>query len=96
MKTPVVLRVWKTGGGVLALFPTEPSDIHGHYCNSYESVGQHGGADYLLCIKWTRPATSKESAPLVREMKQLGHELRIVKRATATMHIQRRKSINTT
>lgn len=61
--TPVVLRAWRTGGGVFALFPTLPSDEHGRYCNAYEHVGQHGGADYRLCIRTSRPATAMEGAP---------------------------------
>ncbi len=86
---PVVLRVWRSGGGVLALLPTLPSDNFGHYCVSYEHVGQHGGADYQLCIRATRPATSEEAAPFVRELERIGYRLRVVKRATRAMHDER-------
>ena len=91
MKTPVVLRVWKVGGGVLALFPDSPSDALGHYCDSFEHIGQHSGADYLLCIECTRPATCAESKSLVQELKRRGYDLHIVKRATAAMHQTRNR-----
>lgn len=90
-ETPVVLRVWRVGNEVLALFPTLPSDVLGYYCDSYEHVGQHCSAIYLDCIRATRPATRKESAALVRELKQRGYKLRIVKRVSSKMHQTRRK-----
>lgn len=90
MKTPVVFRVWKQGGGVLALFPTLPSNIGGSLCVSYESVGQHGGADYHGCVQLTRPATPDEYGPLWAELEQcIGYALRVVKRASYAMHQRR-------
>ena len=91
MKTPVVLRIWKTGIGVLALFPTLPSDQYGHCCSSFESVGQHGSADYSRCIQKTRPATRAESESLIQELNQCGYDLQIIKRATAAMHAKRKE-----
>ena len=32
--TPVVLRVWRSGGGVFALFPTLPADEYGRHCTA--------------------------------------------------------------
>ena len=66
LAVPVVLRVWRDGGGVLALFPTLPSDEYGRYCDAYAHVGQHGGADYWGCVQASRPATAEESADLIR------------------------------
>ena len=90
---PVVLRAWRTDGGVFALFPTLPADEHGvnigHYCNAYAHVGQHGGADYRLCIRTSRPATATEGAPLVQELERIGYRPRIIQRATASMHAER-------
>jgi hypothetical protein len=84
--TPVVFRVWRENGDVLALFPTLPSDIPGKLCVSYAHIGQHGGADYALCILDTRPATPQESAPLTQELKGIGYQLRVYKRATQALH----------
>ena len=86
---PVVLRVWKNGNEVFALFPTLPSDNYGHYCTAYAHVGQHSGADYQGCIQASRPATAAESAPLVQELERIGYRLRIIQRATAAMHGKR-------
>jgi hypothetical protein len=41
----VVFRKWRDGFGVIALFPEIPTDLYGRYCESYEAIGQHGGAD---------------------------------------------------
>ncbi len=87
---PVVLRVWRPEGGALALFPTLPSDNYGHYCNSYEHIGQHGGADYYGCLQKSRPAKGEEAAELTRELKRIGYRLRVVKRATPAMHDERK------
>ncbi len=94
---PVVLRAWRTDGGVFALFPTLPSDEHGvnigRHCTAYAHIGQHGGADYRLCIRTSRPATATEGAPLVQELERIGYRLRIVKRATASMHRERQAEV---
>ena len=86
---PVVLRVWKGGRGVLALFPTIPHDRQGYFCSSFEHVGQHSKANYCGCIQNTRPATIEEGAPLVRELEGIGYRLQVVQRASATMHKNR-------
>ena len=41
-KDVVVFRKWRNGFGVIALFPEIPADLYGYYCESYESIGQHG------------------------------------------------------
>jgi hypothetical protein len=91
---PVVLRAWRNGGEVFALFPTLPSDEHGvnfgRHCNAYAHVGQHSGADYRLCIRTSRPATATEGAPLIQELERIGYRPRIVQRATASMHEERK------
>ncbi len=87
--TPVVLRAWRTGGEVFALFPTLPADEHGRYCTAYAHVGQHSGADYRLCIQTSRPATATEGAPLVQELERIGYRPRVVHRATTSMHRER-------
>ena len=58
--TAVVFRKWKDTGTILALFPELPSDLHGCFCDSYETVGQHGGADYFGVVANTTPAAPAE------------------------------------
>lgn len=73
-KDLVVFRVFKDQGNVLALFPEDIQYPDGA-CNSYQHIGQHGGADYSHCIQITRPATPKEYAPLKRELEGIGYSL---------------------
>lgn len=87
----VVFRRWRDGGGVIALFPELPADIHGIYCDSYEHVGQHGGADYLGVVRHTAPATPEESAALAAELTRIGYRLVPVRRASPRLHERRRE-----
>ena len=48
----VVFRRWQNGD-VIALFPELPADLYGEYCDAYEHVGQHGGADFFGVIQKT-------------------------------------------
>lgn len=77
-KTIVVFRTYRDGGDVLALFPAEV--YNGHLCESYQRIGQHGGADYSHCIKITKPASPSEYASLKRELEGIGYNLNIKKR----------------
>jgi hypothetical protein len=87
---PVVIRVWKGDpDDVFALFPTDPADIYGHYCTSYQHVGQHGGADYYHCIRNSRPATKAEARPLLAELRRIGYRPRVLQRAARRHHDQR-------
>ena len=90
LAVPVVLRVWRDGAGVFALFPTLPSDEYGRYCDAYAHIGQHSRADYWLCVRASRPATAAQRAPLVRELERIGYRPRVVQRATAAMHDERK------
>lgn len=78
--TPVVFRVWRDSGSVLALFPTIDEGHFYFHCASYEHVGQHGVADYAYCIQRTRPAKPAEYAALKRELTQRGYNLRVYAR----------------
>lgn len=85
-KTTVIFRVWKSGSGkgdVIALFPLEKWDDRGmSLCQSYEHVGQHGGANYNGVMNRTRPATPAEYADLRRELEGIGYALDVRKRWT--------------
>ena len=91
MKTVVIFRKWpeSEGGDVLALFPEEPADNSGSFCNSYMHVGQHDAAEYRMCIKATVPATPREYRELAAELRKIGYKLDIRKRATSAMRNKR-------
>ena len=84
--TPVVFRRWRDTMTVFALFPTLPSDYEGHFCDSYEHVGQHGGADYFGCVHASEPVSLDEATDLKRELERIGYRLRVIKRATWKQH----------
>ena len=90
-KDVVVFRKWRDGFGVIGLFPEIPADIHGYYCESYEHVGQHGGAGYHGVIMNTRPANSEEYADLFEELTRIGYKLRAIKKASQLHHERRRR-----
>lgn len=78
-QTRVLFR--KDKHGVFALFPDLPWS-HSGSVTFYSHIGQHGGADYPLCIRSSRPATPEEYAPLKRELEgpPYRYNLKIVKR----------------
>ena len=75
-QTPVIFRKWRTSeGGILALFPSLPHNEL--LCQSYEHVGQHGGADYTGMMARTRPASKKEYADLKRELESAPYNYKL-------------------
>jgi len=75
---------------VFALFPQEPADYAGDFCDAYERVGGHGGADYYLCVEASDPVSAEDAADLKRELKQIGYRLKVIKRASRQHHEARR------
>ena len=69
--------------------PTDPADNYGHLCTSYQHIGQHSGADYGLCIRNSRPATRREAAPLLTELRRIGYRPRVLQRASRRHHDER-------
>lgn len=69
----VVFRVFPEGD-VIALFPGEQAGRG--LINSYQRLGQHGGASPQL-VKELRKAARAEYAPLLTELKQIGYCLRV-------------------
>ncbi len=90
-KDVVVFRKWRDGFGTIALFPEIPADIHGIYCESYEHIGQHGGANYHGVIQQTVPVRPAEYADLAEELRIIGYELRPIKKASQLHHERRRR-----
>jgi hypothetical protein len=86
----VVFRRWRRGGSIIALFPELPADIYGQYCDAYEHIGQHGGADFHGVIQQSVPARAEESADLAEELTKIGYKLRPIKRASWKHHERRR------
>lgn len=88
----VIFRRWggNNGGGIIALFPSQPADYEGRYCDSYEHVGQHGGADYHGVIQATKPVSLEDAADLIQELERIGYRLRPIKRASHRVHEARR------
>ena len=87
----VVFRRWRDNGDVIALFPELPSDLYGEYCDAYETVGQHGGADYFGVIQQTTPCSSEQSADLATELRRIGYNLRPIRRTSRVHHDNRRQ-----
>lgn len=82
-KSPVIFRRWnkKHGGAVLALFPNEACSATSPFlCQSYEHVGQHGGADLRGVMLATKPATRAEAKPLRDELARIGYNLKVITR----------------
>lgn len=77
-KTKVVFRKYKDNGDILALFPE--IDEGNYACSCYESVGQHGSADYNHCISITKPAKPEEYVSLQKELESIGYNLDIKKK----------------
>jgi hypothetical protein len=88
----VVFRRWRDGGDIIALFPEVPADIFGRYCEAYEHIGQHGGADYHGVIQATVPVELHEAEDLAEELIRIGYRLRPIKRALYTHHEKRRQA----
>jgi hypothetical protein len=88
--TLVVFRRWRDNGDIIALFPELPADYQGHYCDAYEHVGQHGGADYLGVVQATKPVALDDAADLIQELQRIGYVLRPIKRASQKVHEARR------
>ena len=61
-------------GDVIALFPNDR--VGGGQINSYQRLGQHGGASPAL-LKDLRKATRSEYGPLLTELKRIGYCLRV-------------------
>lgn len=78
-KTKVIFRYWRISRDVIAIFPEIIADNLSYHCQSYESIGQHGACNPLRVIENSRPATEKESEPLLQELTKIGYDLEIVK-----------------
>lgn len=88
----MVFRVMREGD-VLALMPSIPGTYEPHTCQSYARLGQHGPADYDLCIAASRPAEPEEFASLKRELESLGYVVAPVRCASPKMREARYQAL---
>lgn len=86
---PVIFRVFRKGGDLLALFPTLAGTLDLDTCLCYQHIGQHGSATLGHCMRATRPATVEEAEPLRRELERIGYSLRPVKRSSGAHTVAR-------
>ena len=87
----VVFRRWRDCGSLIALFPEISTDLYGRYCEAYEHVGQHGGADFHGVIQATVPVRTEDTADLAEELTRIGYNLRPIRRASWHHHERRRE-----
>ncbi|MEN6367750.1 MAG: hypothetical protein ABFC88_13140 [Thermoguttaceae bacterium] len=86
----VVIRVWRgDDNDIFALFPELSASYNGYDVTCYQHIGQHSAADYCGCIRQSRPATPEEAAPLLEELRHIGYNPRVIKRAPYAMHRKR-------
>lgn len=76
----VVFR--KDKDGVFAMFPYLPWNKRGTAITAYAHVGQHFGLYYKYSIQDSRPAKPEEYKELLTELKGIGYNLRVIKRAS--------------
>jgi hypothetical protein len=69
--TPVIFRVDKEDGGVLAVFPDQPGTPALDSMLCYAHVGQHSHCTEGYVRQRTRPASEEEAADLLRELRGL-------------------------
>ena len=89
-ETLVIFRRWRDTGDIIALFPEHPSDYQGCFCDAYEHVGQHGGADYHGVVQATKPVTVDDAKDLLEELTRIGYTLKPIRRASQQNHEARR------
>ena len=89
-ETLVMFRRWRDTGDIIALFPELPADTEGRFCDAYEHVGQHGGADYHGVVQATRAVSVDEAGDLIEELTRIGYTLKPIQRTSQRVHESRR------
>jgi hypothetical protein len=79
-KTKILIRMWtiEDKEELIALFP-EIKDDNVDYCLIYQTIGQHGVADYEYIMQNSRNATEEEYKYLLNELIDIGYEVELVK-----------------
>jgi len=80
--TKVVFRIDNETKNVFALFPENPSDVWGLYCECYIPHNGHSSANYALCIATSKPATPEQYASIKHTLEtQYTYRLKVLWRA---------------
>jgi hypothetical protein len=64
---------------LIALFPEIKADFDPDNCMSYQTIGQHGAANYEYIMQNSRNATPEEYKYLLNELIDIGYEVELVK-----------------
>jgi len=89
-KEIVIFREYPDGE-VLALFSEIPGSTP-YRCLSYLHVGQHGDADYDICLHRTKLAMEEDYYELKKELEMIGYNLKIRKKHTQKMQTNLQKN----
>lgn len=76
--TPVIFKR-DSDGGVFAAFPTLAGNMNPCTMACYAHIGQHGAADADY-VRNAKPATVKEYANLLSELKSIGYDDLVIRR----------------
>jgi hypothetical protein len=77
-KVKVIFRISRNDStDVYALFPEIPGTRDPSTCQCYQHDGQHSNADYAGCVRRSRPATPREYAALLAELRRIGYDVEI-------------------
>jgi hypothetical protein len=67
----VIFRKFRKGGDIIAFMPDVPANRG--LMMSYQHNGQHGEADYYLCLSITTPCKPGEYDDLLQELVNIGY-----------------------
>ena len=79
-KTKTLIRMWTIDEKeeLIALFP-DIKQYHDRYVLSYQTIGQHGAADYDHIMQNSRDATENEYKDLLNELTGIGYNVELIK-----------------
>ena len=69
--TKAIIRKFKDGGGIIALFPNESAALQDDSIMSYQYIGQHGAADMGICESITEPASIDEIRNMIDHLENI-------------------------
>lgn len=89
-KTKVIIRKFRNGGDVIAIFPELPgTNAWWKDCESYQTIGQHGTCSADIFPVTTR-CTEEEAQKMLKELEGLGYNLERITRFNNS-HVTARK-----
>ncbi len=83
-KTPVIIRQYRKGGELIAIFPEEPGSHEAWTCMCYQVVGQHGHGDVNGIVEATKlvDLTLPYAQEFIKELEGIGYNLEFKKKAS--------------